>query len=133
MTVTITCSDDQARAIAAALDLLMRVHLGQWHVLVERLKWDGRYRDMHGCADTLRALAWVYTRMDAGASHGITSRDIDDEARVAADIKGAIRHALWKALPASERRPGSTVDSAPPMKHAEAPLPIVNAKKASKK
>jgi hypothetical protein len=133
MTVTITCSDDQARTIAAALDLLMRVHLGQWHVILEGLKWDGRYRDLYGCANTLRALAWIYTRMDAGASHSITSRDIDDEARVAADIKGALRHAMWKAQPASERA-HHTVDSSPPMKHAENPLPIVTVtvKKARK-
>lgn len=130
MSVTIVLDEEQARTVVAALDLLMRAHLGQWHVLTERLKWQN-YRDMHGTADLLRAAAWIYTRMDAGASYGITNMEVDEEARIAADIKDTIRHELWRAS-SEARRQGYGVDAFPPLKHSELPLPKVTVTKEKK-
>jgi hypothetical protein len=124
MTITIECTELQARTITTALDLLMRIHMGQWYVLTERLRWHPRWNDRDCAVNILTALAMLYTQLSGPASHSINSPVIDDEARIAADIRGMIRHVLWTAQPEGERI-ACTVDSAPPMRHSNEPLPQV--------
>jgi hypothetical protein len=103
----------------------MRVHLGQWHVLTEHVPWPD-YRFSHQASDILRAVSSLYTRGDLGASFGLTSPEVDEEAWVAADIKGALRHALWAAQPQEIRKEtGYSLDSVPPMRHSQLALPVV--------
>jgi hypothetical protein len=128
--VTIDCTEEQSRIIVAALDLLERMHLGQWYVLTERLKWRD-YHEYHVAQDVLRAAAGIYTRLPPGSSYGIHSPEIDTETHDAADMKAAIRHELWKAQPKGERSSAS-VDAHPPAKHAQAPLPTVTVRVAKK-
>jgi len=119
----ITLTNKQAGIVQCALNFYGRSFLGQmdlWHlgmgvfesnVVEEALKKE--YFKDSNLAD------------HRGASYGIYSKEISDDAREAIDIHDVIRHQFWLDRPEADRT-RYTVDSYPPTNYSEKKLPVIH-------
>jgi hypothetical protein len=91
----------EARLLKSALDLLCRLHLGQYWILEETTMWNDAPGERRMAArDILTKAGNAATGLPGHASWGINNRKVDDEARVAWDLTKVIRHRLaWDAEP----------------------------------
>lgn len=114
--VTIEVTEQQAHLIREALDLYVRLNLGQFDKIkdiptIHKHIWKNYRYDYHdiGNEELLKARNVLFD-MDYGlnGSYGINSEKVDDFARLAQDIIEVIRHEFWKNNP--DRSEG-TVDS----------------------
>jgi hypothetical protein len=84
-------SEEQARVISLACELLSRLHMGQLNAAADvHVQRDC----FHALADELRKLKPMLTGMPQNAHWGITGPELPDEARVAFDLHQVIRHRL---------------------------------------
>lgn len=114
--VTIEVTDKQAHLIREALDLYVRLNLGQFDIIkdiptIHANIWDNHrseYQDI-GNDELLKARNILFD-MNYGlnGSYGINSDKVSDYARLAQDIIEVMRHETWKNNP--ERMEG-TIDS----------------------
>lgn len=119
---TIMLSNRQARIVQNALNFYGRSFLGQldvWHLgcgYTEAKELE-RVLKKHICPPRLQS---------EGASYGIHSREISDEAREAIDIHDVIRHQNWLDQP-EDTRTKHTVDAYPPYArgYADMELPVI--------
>ena len=101
-TYTLTVTENQARLIAQAMDIVSRVQIGQWHEFIDWLPQQQRF-----CRHTLREQLlpvmsehFRKTKPDGcpyaidgwGSHYGIHSEYVPDTARVAWDLKKVIEH-----------------------------------------
>jgi hypothetical protein len=114
--VTIEVTDKQAHLIREALDLYVRLNLGQFDKIkdiptIHKHIWENHRDNYHdiGNDELLRARNILFD-MDYGlnGSYGINSDKVDDFARLAQDIIEVIRYEFWKVNP---KRSNVTVDS----------------------
>lgn len=114
--VTIEVTEQQAHLIREALDLYVRLNLGQFDKIkdvptIHKHIWENHRDDYHdiGNQELLKARNILFD-MDYGlnGSYGINSEKVDDWARLAQDIIEVIRHEFWKNNP---NRSEGTVDS----------------------
>lgn len=114
--VTIEVTDKQAHLIREALDLYVRLNLGQFDKIkdiptIHKHIWENHRDDYHDIGnDELLRVRNILFDMDYGlnGSYGINSDKVDDFARLAQDIIEVIRHEFWKVNP---KRSNATVDS----------------------
>ena len=130
----LTLNEEQAKAVAAACELMMRLALGQTMTLGELLHGvsvlptsrpypEPTLIDMEELTHSVRHLTQVVTGTWQGnASWGIGSANVNERARVVHDVMQVIRHRLaWDANPAG----GWTVNYDTPMKFSGQPLPEI--------
>lgn len=114
--VTIEVTEQQAHLIKEALDLYVRLNLGQFDKIkdiptIHKHIWENHRDDYHDIGnDELLKARNILFDMDYGlnGSYGINSDKVDDFARLAQDIIEVIRHEFWKNNP---NRSNGTVDS----------------------
>jgi hypothetical protein len=129
MKYTIEVNEEQARLMAEALDLYMRVRLGQIEVIIDPWRFakrgDGQEQTANHLvhAESLIGEAkMVLTGFTPSASFGIGSSDLPDSAKVAQDMRSVIRHRLaWDRSPDG----GHGVDFNDPMKWGSHPLLVI--------
>lgn len=129
MKYTIEVSEEQAQLIQQALDLYMRVRIGQIEVVVEPWRFAMRGDGQEQTAEHLRIAErlvgeakMMLTGFSPSASFGIGSPGVPDSAKVAQDISQTIRHRLaWDRKPEG----GHSVDFHEPMKWGSQALPTV--------
>lgn len=115
--VTIKVTERQAHLINSALDLYVRLNLGQFDRLIYDVPtihdnvWNNHRDEWHDFASeelkTLRNKLFDF-KHGMNYSHGINSDKVSDYARLAQDIHEVIRHEFWKNNPNSSR---GTIDS----------------------
>ena len=110
--VTIEVTEQQAHLIREALDLYVRLNLGQFDKIkdvptIHKHIWENHRDDYHDIGLKVRNILFD---MNFGLNGGysITSNKVDDFARLAQDIIEVIRHEFWKNNP---NRSNGTVDS----------------------
>lgn len=122
-------SEAQLRVLSDALDLYLRIRLGQLEEVIDPWLFAKRGDGLEQTAERLELarrllpeFKYALTGFSSTASWGIGAEDLPDVARVAVDIKDVIRHHL-----AWERKPegGHTVDFHEPMHWGSEPLPVV--------
>ena len=125
---TITLTRGQLAVVQQALDLYYRCHMGQWTEVAHVCFNSPRERTTPEAKDISRSLldlaSEVWTGLPRGASFGIASDKIADDARVACDIYKTIRHHLWKDRP-EDKRLGYTVDAYDDSPMSDEPKPTV--------
>lgn len=92
----LTLTEGQAQVISDALELFLRIHMGQLDSVVDVLEWQRRdFETLHELRDELRKLSPLATGIPCRSSyHGIHSKKIHDRSRVAYDLHQVVRHAL---------------------------------------
>lgn len=133
--VVLDMSDEQAVVLAAALDLFLRVGIGQLENVDE--VWTSYYPA--SCADQvahdlavryLMAYKAGMTGYPPNASHSICSPVVHEVFKVATDIHDVVRNArAWHRQPEG----GVGVDFYSPFHHAQTPLPAVKIRPARKR
>ena len=110
--VTIEVTEQQAHLIREALDLYVRLNLGQFDKIkdvptIHKHIWENHRDDYHDIGLKARNILFD---MNFGLNGGysINSNKVDDFARLAQDIIEVIRHEFWKNNP---NRSNGTVDS----------------------
>lgn len=130
MKYQIEVSEEQARIISEALDLYMRVRLGQVEVIIEPWRFAIRGDQQEQTAERLLVAErlvgdakMALTGFTPTASFGIGHDAVPNDARIAQDIRQTIRHRM-----AWDRRPegGHTADFHEPMSWGKQPLPKVS-------
>ena len=129
---TLTITENQARLIAQALELVSRVQMGQWPEFIDWLPHRHLF-DWHDLREKLQPVMSEHFRkakpegcqyaIDGWGSHyGIYSEFIPDTARVAWDLQKVIQHRLaWDRNPEG----GFTVDFDKPAHAGKEPLAII--------
>lgn len=95
---TLTLSKEQLRVVDHALELLVRMGLGQINTAVD-LCYLFQTKDPKKVKNMCDELKKELTGFEGGASWGIHSKEISEEYRVACDIEQTIRHQLYNDLP----------------------------------
>lgn len=114
--IQITVTEKQAHLISEALELYVRLNLGQFDKLIDVPTihdnvWNNHREEWHNFAiEELTAVRNKLFDMNFGlsGSHGINSTQVSDYARLAQDIHEVIRHFFWLNNP---NRSDMTVDS----------------------
>ena len=114
--VTIEVTEQQAHLIKEALDLYVRLNLGQFNVIkdlptIHKHIWENHRDDYHdiGNGELLKARNILFDmNFGLNGSYGINSDKVDDFARLAQDIIEVIRHEFWKVNP---KKINGSVDS----------------------
>jgi hypothetical protein len=112
---TLKINDQHRGVIQEALDMYARVLMGQWGIVSEKLMFQLEADQCHRLKDHLDAAKLEILGFQGGASHGIHSREIRDDARVAFDLHQVLRHAAYKRRP-EEKQKGYGVDAYPASK-----------------
>ena len=123
MTITITLTEAQARAVAAACDLAGRVAMGQWRDVRYACHTAETDMDNLDLVDDLLMTAkhLHMPTLPLNAYHGIRSPAIDVQAKRATDVGDVLRHAVaWAKTPTG----GITVDFDPPRSISGDALPV---------
>lgn len=128
-TVTITLTERQADILVRALDLYSRIGIGQ--ICEVRQVWNRFYRSFQPDMDMVQRLLdhakYAMTGFEGGASHGIGTREVNDEFKIAHEVRQQLWHDLsWHREP----KGGHTVNFDPPLKYTAEPLPKVEIKDA---
>lgn len=105
MNVTIELDDQKADLLVAALDLYMRIGIGQFKEVLEfnhRDVHDGvelwkREVDRAPAVDLLNQLSWAVLKTSSNGSHGIFSPLVEDRVKRAAYMHAQIRKQLAEA------------------------------------
>jgi hypothetical protein len=130
---TLIINEEHARVMITALDCYSRMMIGQIDNALEPIKfqWDFKNRpkdkevsNYNNFRDLCNQIKSLFTPFDSpGASYGIHSKEVDDSARVAYDIKKVIEHRL-----SFDRKPEGdiTVNFDKPSQTSEQPLPIIS-------
>ena len=116
---TMKFNEQQAGIIQNALNFYFRSFLGQldlWHVSIDGESFD--YFERNIVEGALKNVM----KLSQNSSYGINSKEIPDMARDAADIRGVIRHQLWKDR---EGHSEHTVDASPPTRYGTLALPEI--------
>jgi len=95
---TITLSKEQLRVVDHALEVLVRMGLGQINTAIELCylsKMDNPKKVKSLCDDLKKEL----TGFEMGASWGISSSEISEDYRIACDIQQVTRHQIHNDLP----------------------------------
>jgi hypothetical protein len=129
MAYSIKLTEAQMRVISDALELYMRIRLGQIETVVDpwmfAKRGDGRPQTaelLHEARRQLESVKEVLTGFSPTASWGIRAEEVPDVARVASDLRDVIRHHLaWERSPEG----GGSVDFYKPMHWGSEPLPVV--------
>ena len=123
----LTVTDNQLDAIDRALESFMRMSIGQFKYSIEEV-WRDKVlevdrRELESICDRLKEMYTGYK--DRGASYGIHSKEVQEDARIAWDIKQVIRHRI-----SYDRHPegGHTVNFNPPNRSSLEPLPGIEKK-----
>lgn len=97
---SLTLTEKQLQVIQSACELLFRIKMGQLSHVAEFF-FHRPINDILALREGLDKLSTLATGLDShSASHGISSPEISDDARIAADVHDVIRHHLsWKKNP----------------------------------
>ena len=95
---TLTLTEDQARALSNAAELVTRLHMGQLDCLRDFNKYPNDNLDeIYRRLDELRELmGLIPPGCGKNAFYGITSSEIPNTSRTLFDIHQVIRHEIWK-------------------------------------
>lgn len=93
---TLKINDQHRGVLQEALDMYARVLMGQWSIVSEKLMFQLEAPQCHRFKDLLDEAKLEILGFQGGASHGIHSREIKDDARVAFDLTQVLRHEAWK-------------------------------------
>lgn len=94
----ITLSKEQLRVVDRALEIMVRLGLGQIHTAVD-LCYLFQTKDPKKVKSLCDELQKELTGFEGGASWGIHSKEISDDYRIACDIEQVIRHQIHNDLP----------------------------------
>lgn len=131
-TYTMTVTENQARLITQAMDLLSRIQIGQWYEFIDWLPPTKEFC-RHSLREQLQPVMSEHFRKTKpegcqyaidgwGRHYGIHSPFVPDTARVAWDLKKVIEYRLaWDRNPEG----GFTVDFDGPQHVGEEPLAII--------
>lgn len=126
-------NEEHADVLIKALESYSRMMIGQIDYALEPIKIhsdfstkskDRKFTDHQKFRDLCNEIKSLVTPFDSpGASYGIHSKEVDDSARIAYDIKKVIEHRL-----SYDSRPqgGVTVNFDEPRQTSEQPLPIIS-------
>lgn len=120
---SIVVDEAQARILAEALDLYMRIGIGQLTevVRVYNYEWKTPIPTVDRLVDVMNEAKRVIG-FGPGGSYGIQSREVHDVFRQAYDIRQVIRHRLaWDHTPTG----GFGVDFDTPQQIGKLPLPTI--------
>lgn len=122
-------NEEQAKVLSAALESYSRLMVGQIRYALEPLTFqqmkngkDIDHQKLRELCDKVKATLTDFSH--PGASYGIHSREVDDSARMAYDIRKVIEHRL-----SYDRKPegGQTVNFDIPNKTSQTqPLPVIS-------
>lgn len=98
---TLTLTEDQARALSNAAELVSRLHMGQLDCLRELTCYPNEnHEDIYRMLDDLRELMGLIPKGGTrNTFFGITSPDITNTARTLFDLHQVIRHEIWRNTP----------------------------------
>ena len=97
---TLTLTEDQARALSNAAELVSRLHMGQLDVLALFNKYPDNFEGVYRVIDQLREeMNLIPDGCGKNAYYGITSPDITNTARTLFDAHQVIRHEIWRNTP----------------------------------
>jgi len=100
---TLTLTEDQARALSDAAELVSRLYMGQLDFLRVFSKSDN-YEAVYKALDDLRELMGLIPKgCTRNAFYGISSKEISNVARTLFDAHQVIRHQIWKDTPSMPR------------------------------
>lgn len=131
-TYTMTITENQARLIAQAIELVSRIQIGQWYEFIDWLPQQHLFCG-HNLREQLQPVMSEHFRKTKpegcqyaidgwGRHYGIYSEFVRDTARVAWDLQKVIQHRLaWDRNPEG----GFTVDFDGPHHVGEEPLAII--------
>lgn len=123
-----TMSLKDARIVLTALDLYMRIHMGQLSELRRHLLQHiepGRIKEIEATINRLHALFFPQLGGSPGASFGVANIPHYD-ARRAYDIYQVLRHReAWTRLPGGPKEHGFSVIFDAPLPVTSDPLPVV--------
>lgn len=98
-TVTLTLSEEQAYTLWEALETYNRLLVGQFSAVADLFP-DRDFGRKVAATALLEARQTVMPELDPRGYHGIESRDVRDQARIAFDVEQVLRHALsWHRYP----------------------------------
>jgi len=95
---TLTLSKEQIRVINHALEIMVRMGLGQIHTAVD-LCYLFQTKDPKKVKNLCDELQKELTGLESGTSWGIHNKEISEDYRIACDIEQVIRHQLYNDLP----------------------------------
>jgi dissimilatory sulfite reductase (desulfoviridin) alpha/beta subunit len=95
---TLTLSKEQIRVIDHALEIMVRMGLGQIHTAVD-LCYLFHTKDPQKVRKLCDELQKELTGFEGGASWGIHSKEISEDYRIACDMEQVIRHQIYNDLP----------------------------------
>jgi len=95
--IVVLCLDSEVENICKALEMVARLHLGQINIVEETLRMHTILSDRvdYEIPDRIFcALRMMYFGFERGASYGIHSDKVSDDARVAWDMMTVFRHRI---------------------------------------
>jgi hypothetical protein len=97
-TYILTMTEDQARALSNAAELVSRLHMGQLDCLRQFTRYpNDNHEEIYKRLDEMRELmGLIPPGFGRNAFYGISSPDITNTARTLFDIYQVIRHEIWK-------------------------------------
>lgn len=98
---TLTLTEDQARALSNAAELVSRLHMGQLDCLRSFLHYpNDNHEEISRRLDDLRELmGLIPPGCGRNAFYGISSSEITNTSRTLFDIHQVIRHEIWRNTP----------------------------------
>ncbi|MDD3070866.1 MAG: hypothetical protein PHX88_06690 [Methanoculleus horonobensis] len=118
-TVTLTLTEEQAYTLWEALETYNSLMIGRFSAVTDLFL--ARHFDRAAAAAVLQeARQTVMPELDPRGYHGIESKEVREQARVAFDVEQVLRHALaWHRHPEG----GITIDFDKPYQTGPEPLP----------
>lgn len=117
-------SEEQCYHVEKALELYCRMQMGQFWSAAELFFSEPNHRELREALNALAPLIFPQYPGNGSASHGITSDQVPEGAKIAYDLQCVLRHRrAWDENPAG----GWSVNYQDPLHTAKHPLPKVEA------